>query len=75
MSYPRHQPPPSAAKRAEFVGTYEDVDVWWDPLYREYWYNCPGMFDVWCEPGAEPNYSHLKPGFPLAEAHRILLNP
>ena len=75
VEYPRHTPPPSCKGRAEFVGTHGAVDVWWDKSNREYWYNIPGNSNSWADCGQEPCHPSLKPAFPLAEAHRILLLP
>jgi hypothetical protein len=74
MNFPRHQPPPSCHSYAEFVGTVEDIDVWWDPRQREYWYNIPDVANTWTDTGKEPHLDRFKPAFPLAEAHRLLLN-
>ena len=73
--YPRHTPPPSRKNTAELVGTLEGIDVWWDPATLEYWYNLPGIADVWKEPGRAPFNPALAPAFPLAETHHHLMIP
>lgn len=72
--YPRHTPPPSSVKTAEFVGTIGDIDVWWNPPDNEYWYNIPGDVNNWTDAGRMPRKVQLQPAFHLAEAHRLFTN-